>query len=127
MNREQQRAFFAKTKILNPKKLTKRHYKTYNKDGIGGLQISAKTKKEAKKIAVDQWGNGAKIESDDYSDLYAMYGGDESKVHLHLGMIPNGAGGSSSADALGLKLQKSGIYAKPSNLSKGGFIDPHTT
>jgi hypothetical protein len=24
-------------------------------------------------------------------------------------------------------LQKSGIYAKPSNLSKGGFIDPHTT
>jgi len=135
LNREQQRAYFAKTKLLNPKKLDEKHYFSYNKDNIGGLQFSAKNKKEAKQIANDHWGRGAKFEPDTHSDLLSMYGGDELKVATHQGMIPNrtqnemnerGIGSYTSADRLGLKLQKSGIYAKPSKLASGGFVNPHT-
>lgn len=35
---------------------------TFNKHGIGGIEITAPNKKEALKIARDQWGRGAKVE-----------------------------------------------------------------
>lgn len=35
---------------------------TYNKEGIGGLLISANSKQEALRIAREQWGKGAQVE-----------------------------------------------------------------
>jgi hypothetical protein len=61
MKPSQRKAIHAKRPTVTGTSI-KDQYFTYNKDGLGGLIITANTKQEAKKKAVEQWGNGATAE-----------------------------------------------------------------
>lgn len=73
MKRSQEKAIHAKrgsakrgsgisSEQLQPIEREATFYMTFNKDSIGGLLVEARNEQEAKKIAEDQWGVGAKTE-----------------------------------------------------------------